>query len=270
MKKYLIFVTMLTALGLLAAGPFAASGHAFSVVTGESWQALPDSTGDGSPYFDNTGDSLNSSRLSNAGNFTLGTGSWASNKDLSPNLGNAEYLGNADGTAITDFYFQDGDAVARKLLAAAGDAGVSSFGWYEQNVNGTLEPSANRQEIFADGAAVPTTVSPISFTDYFGFYFEDNGVFYYTQSSYNSTDADNQHFALFRPVGGDNSLWYVAVEDLPLDSPYTDKDYNDMYVKVSVAPNPKVSVVPIPGSLLLLGGLFRLVSYNRRRRNQVV
>jgi hypothetical protein len=273
MKKIVLTAFIL---GMLAIGPFATSADAFSIVTGESWQTLGVMDGanspNGTPYFDNFGDTVNGSNLSNAGNFTQGTGAWATTKERSPNLGvnGANYLGTNTGAAITNFYFEDGTAAGIKLLgrpAVAGHSNVTSFGWYEQNQAGTLVPTvAQMHEIFAAGAAEGTEVKPINFTHYFGFYFKDlNSGTYYTQSSLNAdSQKGSQHFALFRKVGDTgNSTLYIAIEDLAFTPGQTggaDRDYNDMYVQVNA--------VPLPGALLLLGaGMARLVAYARRRQD---
>ena len=86
------------------------------------------------------------------------------------------------------------------------------------------------------------------------------------QSALNSSDGNNQHFAVFRPMGADalrfSDTFFIGAEDLPICS--SDKDFNDMVVKIT-----NVNVPLPPSALLLATGLAGLgiQGWGRRRRS---
>jgi hypothetical protein len=86
---------------------------------------------------------------------------------------------------------------------------------------------------------------------------------WFTQSSLNrrntsgaSANTGQQHFAVFGAPPDAPYLYWIGMEDLRLGS--SDRDYNDMIVRVSV-------VTPEPASWLLVGAGLVLATWVRRR-----
>ena len=105
-----------------------------------------------------------------------------------------------------------------------------------------------------------TGINPSSF----GFYLSNpqGGLLFYTIDQLNTNG--EAHALAYRAPGTND--WAIAFEDLPFfhlgGSAWSDRDYNDMVVKVeSLAP-----AVPEPATMLLLGsGLIGLAGFARRR-----
>jgi hypothetical protein len=267
MKKIVLTAFIL---GMLAIGPYATSGYAFTAFP-NSWTPFTstDIDNNGTPYFDNT--STDASRA-NVGYFILGTGVGGAyngeNPGNSPALNgqSPEYL-----TFSTNFYFKDGSAAALKILNVAGDRLVNSFGWYPVDSLGNLIDNLGNSagspvlnEIFANGSALNVN-TPVTFSTYFGLYLKntnsDSNVAgtYFSQSQFNTRDANAQHFALFRNATNPET-WFIGMEDRGVGVAIGDRDYNDMVVELTA--------VPLPGAVLLLGaGMVRLVAYARRRQD---
>jgi hypothetical protein len=115
-------------------------------------------------------------------------------------------------------------------IEIAGQAGVNEFGWYD--VNNT----AARHVIFAGsaGAGAAFTFTPSA---NYGFYLDTTTNIFYTQSNLNPTgQKDDQHFAVFNNSNGTGGAYWLGIEDLAFSG--SDKDYNDMIVKVSPVPEP--------------------------------
>jgi len=170
-----------------------------------------------------------------------------------------QYYGlNTDATGYdTSFYFMDGDTTVTLKLEIAGYAGSNEFGWYEYNP--TTKTLGNKHVIFT-GSATPGEETTISFTTYFVFYLKSlEGEF--------TTLTGGSHFAIFRD-GSDTMapfVWYIGMEDL---ATLGDKDYQDMVVSLQF--DTGGGVVPIPGSVLLLGsGLLGLLAMGRRRNKRL-
>jgi len=225
----------------------------------------------------------------NIGCFMTGAGAWAGagvpGQLPSPNLDNPVYLGNADGTAVTNFNFSaPGVASGTQMLAeVAGNSDRAWMGWYDSTIASAADlTAANRGtkwDIIYIGSDSPGSLQNFTPTTNFGLFFFDsaspgspllrtdtaaivsaihgtggNPGAYFTQSSDNNADlTTNQHFALFATSAAAAGIipadFWVGTEDTPLAA--ADKDYNDMIVHLRV--------VPEPGYFLLLslglGGL---------------
>ena len=110
----------------------------------------------------------------------------------------------------------------------------------------------------------------LSFTPVFGISAWKNGVlsrnatgaFTYdsgTGRTSNSWDRPGQ-YALFRRVGLETTQYFLGVEDILLNEPFNDRDYNDFGVTFTPTP------VPEPSTLLLMGVPLAGMALRRRRR----
>ncbi len=175
---------------------------------------------------------------------------------LSPIPGPMPFLAaNAVGSAaVGDFYFLPGTPhhSVQLMVEVAGFANGNQLGVYFLNNAATAIEAQN--VLFLGPASAPAATSFTAGRP-FGFYLVVNGgsTTYFTQSSMNSSDRNQQHFAVFRerPAGTGDGLradeYWLGIEDLPIGS--GDKDYQDMVVRVRAVP------VPEPGAWLLLGTL---------------
>jgi hypothetical protein len=159
----------------------------------------------------------------------------------------------------------------------------SNFGFYTLDDRNDPE-SLTRFQVFAagqepGGASSPTQQSVFfqntasgweisldqakwsSFGDTFGFYFEvtNTGHTYYSDSSLNSTAAEQANEHILVAFNGTNSA-FIYLEDLP---GLGDQDFQDMVIQgIDVAPAP----VPEPGTMVLLGvGLLGIAGLHRKR-----
>jgi hypothetical protein len=163
--------------------------------------------------------------------------------------GEVDYWGMVGGAADPSFYFNKASSSSNAALKIeiAGNAGINSFGWYE------LGSPSTSHVIFSGGNVAGNTFD-FTPTAQYGFWFTGatgNGT-YYTQSEYSVTDKNIQHFAVFQQLP---STYWLGMEDLNYSG--SDKDFQDMVVKVSPVPDGGVTLMLLGGALVGLGALRR-------------
>lgn len=207
----------------------------------------------GTPYWDgNSWDGANK----NIGNCLLGNGGCTT--QLAPAPGAIPYWGSSTGGADPNFFFNHpsgGPNVASLKVEIAGNANINQFGWFAFDRNSGVVLSSTVLFNGAAGGGASATFSPT--LDY-GFYFVgSNGQKYYTLSSKNTQDANQQHFAVF---DGGSGVYYMGIEDLNFGS--SDKDFNDMIIRVSTATD-----TPEPATMVLLStGMAGIAAWRKRRK----
>jgi len=281
MKRFVLFV--------LVAGLVLAVGSAWAltlqpnVSTWQSWDPDTDLDENGTPYWDGNSSDYGTQPanigywLTKRGAFAPGGSAPDPVKDASPGVA-YPYLGNADGSAITDVYFQATTPNwAAIKIEVAGLKNLNYFGIYKQgelpsDLNellttppGSLGPSGKSMLLFkgTDGPGASLTfVSP--WTD-FGFYLatedkNNKGTVlraFFSESTLNSgTENGKQHFAFFQAKTGAYPAYYIGAEDKPLHE--ADKDYNDLVVYIQAIPDASTW-------MLFLSGMPALALLRRKR-----
>jgi len=219
------------------------------------------------PYWDHPSfDATNSSAGCNIGwAVTGGTLAGCNNNNGGPMSDDGPanaYWGNSNGTFDPSFTFSTSTSPepVELELTMAGNSNNNSFGWYTVGAGGVI----TEHQLFAAGtvAEATTTFTPPT-TGQYGFYIYNGVNTFFTQSSLNSGDTADQHFALFRadPTSGSSGLantYYLGAED---SGNPTDWDYNDMIVQIGP------DTVPEPGTLpLTLAMGLGICAYALRRR----
>ncbi|MCE5243559.1 MAG: PEP-CTERM sorting domain-containing protein [Syntrophobacteraceae bacterium] len=220
---------LIAMLGILLAFGAAGVSHGGTISGGSGWFSWTAGSlnEDNSPFWD--GKSLDASKT-NIGYLLNG----------SLGVGTPGYYGNASGGATTfTFTRESTDAQAGLLIEIAGWKNINEFGWY--NTSGMAS-----EVIFKGGDSAPKSAY-FTPSEHYGFYFKTGGGnTYYTGGNANQ-------FAVFSP--DHKSTYYLGMEDTPFDS--SDKDFNDMVVKISA--------VPEPCTMFLVGsGLIGLAACRRR------
>ena len=217
-----------------------------------AWQTWSPNTG--TPYW--TGNSWDNPSV-DVGDCLTGQCTMASVPGAIP------YWGDSNGAADPDFYFENTNPGGKQSgtleIELAGNADFNEFGWYDRS-----EPEM-LYVIFA-GSATTTNNATASFTPTanYGFWFTGAAGTWYTESRLNTDGkTSDQHFAVFQQDGASTTLtsYWLGMEDLPLSS--SDKDYQDMIVKITP------TNVPEPGSILLLIVMLGVVGMGWRARRLV-
>lgn len=192
-------------------------------------------------------------------NMNVGSCLTSSNCGINNAPGALPYLGQANGQALTNFYFTGSGSPVTATMEAevSADKAYNTLGWYN-----VLNPS--QYGIIFSGTTAAGATDTFSPSAEYGLFFINAapGVndLYTSQASLSLNDTNVQHFAVFEQNA---SNYYVGVEDLP--SPNSDFDYNDMVVKMSSS-----SAAPEPGALLLFAvGLTGLGAFRFCRKTKV-
>jgi len=255
MKKLILLLVVL--LTIFVSMPASAD----QLVTGGSgtWISGWTANTNGTPYWDNSSHDLGDK---NIGYYISKTG------DYFPTL--AGYngpaavlptwaLNDANNTADPNFSFTNtgGTNFSAIKLEIAGWANTNSFGWYETG-------SLIQHELFSGPQSVGATATFQPTTSY-GFYFATTGTpgnvqtaTFFTESVSNTLDANLQHFAAFQYGTG----FFIGAEDTIFRDAnglaVSDRDFNDLVVKVVP--------VPEPATMMLLGfGLVGLAGFRKKK-----
>lgn len=220
------------------------------LVTGSSggaWRTwvVGDLNENGTPYWD--GNSADSNLAYSVGNCLAGVNC------IIPGGGPGviPYWGMGNGAADPSFYLTQSVPTSNAALKIeiAGNANINAFGWYDTTSPGTLN-------VIFSGAATTGATTFFSPTATYGFWFTGSQGTYFTQSGGLGSDQGNQHFAIFQgsaTPGGE--VYWLGIEDLNLAG--SDRDYNDMIVRVSAVPDGGVTLMLLGSALVGLESLRR-------------
>ena len=292
MKKLTAHLMILTAFVAFSFAP-AAFADTISGTAGDgfrTWGTTDLSSQSGFPYWNNvSGDLCSPSPCSGTHKDNIGfilTNTGNAGGTLSSPPGAIPFWGGsftsgiaAGGAADPNFFFvknSTGGGAGLKAEVTARTAN-NAFGWFDIATPFVLHP------IFAAGIAVGASASFTPSTNY-GFYFTtceagncSDLVVWETEASNNhhftgngTLDTSDQHFTAFRQTATVGSeVYWLGMEDLRFGAP-SDRDYNDMVVRVEYqgAPIPPTAV-PEPSSMMLLGSGLLVVSIGIALRRRV-
>jgi hypothetical protein len=268
-KERFLSICCFVAVLMLFITPFAVADTLTSTTAGDVWQnwTSGDLDRDGKPYWDNASwDGTNK----NIGYYLSNSGAFSGSTDGPGSIPfwGALYNANNDtgGGFDPNFYFvkDSVESLAAMEIEIAGYAPYNTFGWYDT----TMSFGGSNIHIIFDGAASSSASTYFTPSLNYGFYLwspQNGGEYFLTESSKSSVDQGYQHFAVFQEPVSDT--YWIGMEDLkfgkiPGRCGYydSDKDYNDMVVKISPVP-----AVPEPTTMILLGlGLIGLAGIRRK------
>jgi hypothetical protein len=293
-KKLTAHFMILTALVVFAFAP-AAFADIISGTAGDgfrTWGTTDLSSQSGFPYWNNvSGDLCSPSPCSGTHKDNIGfilTNTGNAGGTLSSPPGAIPFWGGsftsgiaAGGAADPNFLFVKNSTGGAAVLKAEVTARTTNnaFGWFDIATPTVLHP------IFGGATAVGTSASFAPSSNY-GFYFTTceagspsctSLVVWETEGSHNHflgsntlVDTSDQHFAVFQETTTPGSeVYWLGMEDLRFGAP-SDRDYNDMVVRIAyqggfIPP----TAVPEPSSMMLLGSGLLVVSIGIAVRRRV-
>ena len=236
-------ILLIFALAMGCAATAKASGITLSG-TG-TWNAfgVGDVNENGTPYFDNVSDD---GPARNIGHLMTCTGFFVGNPAC-PTLTPDESWHMIGGQDTNVTATLGGPGFASILIEIAGMSGPNEFGVYDVG-------SPILTMLFS-GPQGPGATATFTASGPFGFYLKNGlGEVFKTESILNTAAVGIQHFSFFRHSSDPGSI-YLGIEDLAGGVP---PDFQDMVVKVSE--------VPDPATLLLVGGGLAALALISRRK----
>jgi hypothetical protein len=164
-----------------------------------------------------------------------------------------------------DTFWKSSDYAFLMIDEVAGYSGNNRFGWYENNHSGDVGDITKSTwgQLFAGAASQGSTASLLNPNE-LGFWINPDGIpgsYYFSDSSLNGGDLQALIFSLegYEGFGKD---YLICLEDLKY-SGTTDRDFQDMIIRIRTA------TVPEPATMSLLGlGLLGILGRKIRRTKQ--
>lgn len=137
---------------------------------------------------------------------------------------------------------------ASLLVSIAGLKSSDVFGIYN-----VADPS--QKIVLGSGAGITSSgfnAADLGWSQY-GFYLTNHyGTFLSQSGAEGSADSGNQHFVVFQGEGG---TYFLGMEDQPFST--SDRDYNDILIRVQAIPEPSTLVMMCTGLLGAAGAIRR-------------